>query len=119
MNNKILGELITTLYDITRTVQNEEYIKGCKNMYESCKAIIEKHKNEPDWIPCSERLPEGPKDGITDLDDLDEYIVTIDGAKGSTTLRYAGDGEWYDSVTQDFYKVSAWQPMPETYKEKS
>lgn len=58
MNNKILDELERTYQDIEKNVQNEEYIKGCKNMYESCRAIIKKHSGESEWIPCSERLPE-------------------------------------------------------------
>lgn len=66
------------------------------------------------WIPVSERLPEEPPEGMFELDKLEEYIVTIEGAKKATSLAYAGDGEWYrDGV---FYKVSAWMPMPENYK---
>jgi hypothetical protein len=69
------------------------------------------------WIPVSKQLPEEPPEGLTDLDDMPEYIVTIAGALESTTLQYMGDGEWCrDGV---FYNVSAWMPLPEAYKEDS
>ena len=47
---------------------------------------------------------------------LKEYLVTIYGAASSTALFYAGDGEWYDPVTQEYYKVMAWMPMPEVWE---
>lgn len=71
------------------------------------------------WIPCSERLPEEPQEGVVDFDTLEEYIVMIESAESPTVLFYAGDGEWCrDGI---FYKVDMWQPLPEAYspKEKS
>lgn len=70
------------------------------------------------WIPVEKRLPEEPNTGMMDMDALPEYIVMIAGAEQPTVLRYAGDGEWYDIVTKDFYKVIAWQPLPESYQPK-
>lgn len=80
--------------------------------------IIRSHSND-EWIPCSERLPEEPGDGLRDMDELEEYVVTIQGADISTTLKYAGDGEWYDPITDGFYSVVAWQPLPSTYCPKA
>lgn len=74
------------------------------------------------WIPCSERLPEE----VETTDDIEEmiyegnateYIVMIQGAKKATTLYYAGGGYWYDEVSQEYYNVKAWKPLPEPYKE--
>ncbi len=70
------------------------------------------------WIPVVERLPKEPENGMVDMEDLTEYIVTICGAERATALRYAGDGKWYDVETEDFYIVSAWMPLPEPYKER-
>lgn len=68
------------------------------------------------WIPVSERLPEEPEEGLTDIDECDEYIVMIKNAKIPTALNYAGNGEWYrDGV---FYDVIAWQTLPEPYQPK-
>ena len=75
--------------------------------------IAEEYNNG--WIPCSERLPEEPEEGLTDLDECDEYIAMIENADIPTALNYAGNGEWY--CDGEFYKVIAWQPLPEPYKE--
>ena len=68
------------------------------------------------WIPCSERLPEEPEEGLTDLDECDEYIVMIEDADIPTALNYVGDGEWYRDG--NYYKVNAWQPLPDPYHPK-
>ena len=70
------------------------------------------------WIPCEERLPEEPENGIEYMENLLEYNVMIKGASMATTLHYAGDGEWYDSMSQDYYTVVAWRPLPEPYQSK-
>jgi hypothetical protein len=46
----------------------------------------------------------------------DDYIVTIDGSKESTSLLWNGE-EWLDEV-QNPYRVIAWQPFPPGYKKK-
>ena len=77
------------------------------------------------WIPCSERLPEEPEELPTEDDFIEEmildgkfkeYNVTIYGAEKATTLYYIGNGEWYDEASGEYYKVIAWQPLPESYR---
>ena len=68
-----------------------------------------------DWIPCSERLPEAGK----------RYLVSAiwkdkDFEKSAVyDAVYGSDGLWhsynYEPVS---YKVIAWQPLPEPYKER-
>ena len=84
---------------------------------DKAKDIVQKVEKEYNngWIPCSERLPEEPEEGLTDLDECDEYIAMIENADIPTALNYAGNGEWY--CDGEFYKVIAWQPLPEPYKE--
>lgn len=74
--------------------------------------IIRKHINDG-WIPVNDRLPEEPPEYVDDEDDLEECIVMIDGAERPTTLKYAGDGTWWEDGT--YYHVVAWQPMPDSY----
>lgn len=66
------------------------------------------------WIPVRECLPEVPEG--TEDDDCPEFNVTIKGADKSTTLKYAPDGTWFDDYGE-VYKVIAWKPLPEAYKE--
>ena len=84
----------------------DEYIK------ERAKDIIRKHMNDG-WIPVEKALPPEPPEYVDDEDDLEQYIVMIDGAERPTTLRYAGDGTWWEDGT--YYHVIAWRPMPEVY----
>lgn len=65
------------------------------------------------WIPVKERLPEEPA-GLIEMEDLQEYIVMIDGAELPTVLLYIGNGEWCTAGV--FYKVVAWMPLPEPYR---
>lgn len=102
----------------------------------NCMKVIEKFvKQEADkfgtdtnvgsngWIPCSERLPEEPEitgDVEEDISNgkLNEYIGMIYGAEKPAILYYAGERCWYDEVSQDYYPVRAWQPLPEPYQSK-
>lgn len=67
------------------------------------------------WIPADERLPEEPEGDPIIMEELEEYIVMVKGAKEPTVLKYAGDEEWWDEITEGFYPVEAWQPMPDPY----
>lgn len=108
------------------TNRNSEKIAYCGkeqaiNIAISIVKEAEKEHNNG-WIPCSERLPEEfeATDYIEQMiyeGKVTEYIVMIQGAKKATTLYYAGDGYWYDEVSQEYYDVIAWKPLPEPYKE--
>ena len=91
---------------------------GCWVRYRAIEQVVKAQPviEVPRWIPSDERLPEEPSDGLHDMDNLAEYNVMIDGAAIPTTLYYAGSGEWYRDG--EFYKVTAWQPLPEPYTER-
>ena len=67
------------------------------------------------WVPVSERLPKEPRDGIRHVEDLPEYLVTIEGTSVVTMLIYIGDGYWWRDG--NYYNVVAWMPLPEPYRE--
>ena len=90
------------------TMADVEYIEKVLN---EVKEIVD---GDDGWIPCSKELPEEPDYGLKDMDELEEYIVMIEGAVKPTVLEYAGGGEWYrDGV---FYSVVAWRPLPAPYR---
>ena len=71
----------------------------------------------PEWIPCSERLPE--EDG--------QYLITVKYKHVNDSYEdiYAEHGEWYDGRWDMFCfghcgkveDIIAWMPLPEPYKE--
>lgn len=71
------------------------------------------------WIPCSERLPSKEERFKSYCRNIygAEYIVMIEGATLPTTL-YIGmtTNVWFDDE-HNRYRVIAWQPLPEPYKE--
>ena len=124
---KIIEEL-----EIERTTANNTFVKyemnvdlgrvfGLEKAIEIVKQEAEKFGTDTNvgsngWIPVSERLPKEPEEGLTDLDECDEYIVMIENADIPTALNYVGDGEWYRDG--EFYNIIAWQPLPQPYHQK-
>ena len=95
---------------ISRQAAIEWCLEGLNNMPSA--------QPEPQWIPCSERLP--GKHG-------EMYLVTIsDGSVYSCALQWdANKKRWYLSflnngkILVDYIDdVIAWMPLPEPYKER-
>ena len=107
-------ERLDSHIEIAKSEGDFSYIKPFEIAKGEVQNVAEEYNNG--WIPCSERLPEEPEEGLTDLDECDEYIAMIENADIPTALNYAGNGEWYRDG--EFYKVIAWQPLPEPYKSK-
>ena len=80
-------------------------------------------QQEPQWIPCNERMPEEKDAGILKklgIEKRSEDVLATVEVKGErmtiTTCTY--DGKWYWNMKYTFpdFKVVAWQPIPEPYK---
>lgn len=96
------------------------------------KEILEQEAKTGGWIPCSERLPEehdsmfikfkGTKKWSTAMFERksDEVIVTVadDAGRTVTTSAHTTDGKWWcDLVRIHGYRIVAWMPLPEPYRE--
>lgn len=74
-------------------------------------------ESEPQWIPCSERLPHG---SCSDL-----VNVSIHEDSGDTPFDYTScgwvttDGEYWIVDNEINNHVIAWMPLPECYKGES
>ncbi len=124
MNNCRVAELCEKLKKYEEICICPEKLKEISGLFlEKCqevnrlKADLEKQKSG--WILCSERLPEVPEEieGIEDDDQYPEFNVIIKGFNKATTLRFSSDG-WFDEFGF-FYKVFAWQPLPEVNRLKA
>lgn len=109
---KILEEIDETIERYGNNPYIDEKVTDLCYGLNRAKDIIRKHMNDG-WIPVNEQLPEEPPEEVDDEDNLEEYIVMIEGAERPTTLRYAGDGTWWEDGT--YYPVIAWRPLPEPY----
>lgn len=105
------------------------HVKVIQDMIEQLLAELEQDEKENGWIPVSERLPEDEK----------EYLVTLEKVYGipeklygiANYLKFGDAGYWnekkYGYLEWDkysdghggtkMYKVIAWMPLPEPYKE--
>ena len=78
---------------------------------------------EPQWIPCSERLPEEKDAGILKklgTNKRSDYVIATVEAKGErmTVTACTYDGAWHGDMKYAFpdYKIIAWMPLPEPYQ---
>lgn len=103
--------------------RNHAYLKGVRDCMKDV-AARPTIKLDSKWIPCSERLPEEKDTGI--LKKLgtnkrsDHVIATVE-VKGErmTVTACTYDGKWYWNMKHAFpdFKVVAWMPLPEPYRE--
>ena len=104
-----------------------EYIKGMPNtcnlfrwrspkrIKQGLVSIIAHEPKVSEWIPCSVRLPEEPKENpILNYKPLELYLVSIEGADYS--FRAFWNGEIFFDGFSKLENVIEWQPLPEVYK---
>lgn len=95
--------------------------------------IIKKQPKVGEWIPVTERMPEEHDSIFAKFYETDvvndmlwrtrskEVLVTIEYENGARTVKssHTTDGKWWieKKTTLSKFKVIAWMPMPEPYKE--
>lgn len=94
----------------TEKIKTKQLLKKVKELEEENARL---RSGQALWIPTKVALPPEPTE---EQESYNEYIVMIKGATEPTFLLYVGDGEWQD-ITDSPYKVIAWQPLPEPYRE--
>ena len=124
------GDGVVDLNDLykCRTQLQNEYLHDLNVL----KEFVDK-ADSLEWIPVSERLPEEHDSIFAKLYGTDkwndmlwrtrskEVLVTIEYENGARTVKssHTTDGKWWieKETTLSKFKVIAWMPMPEPYKE--
>ena len=86
------------------------YVKVIQDMIEQLLNDLEQDKKENGWIPVSEGLPE--VSGTYQVTCMDGRIYRSTYAKFQCKLK-----RWELTGARSYWKVTAWQPLPEPYKE--
>lgn len=108
----------------SHTELSKVFNKFTDEFYGICQLVAEQ-PTVNQWIPCSERLPEVTINPITN--DYQKYNITfkseMNGIEIYDTRQYSygvasGGNHWlHEGQIMDKY-VTAWQPLPEPYKEE-
>ena len=127
---KTMGRLINES-DLLKSI--EDYINGKKTLGQ-CIDDTPTAQPEPQWIPCSERLPENIRPVIVTWKNTDpaSYYQYIVGKHFTGTACYKnGKWYWYSSTTEDMLaeygrydseefdeaiECIAWMPLPEPWR---
>lgn len=116
---RLLMSKETTLIDVLSTVIDDLEGTGLDG-YKNAPTV----SAEPEWIPCSERMPEEKDAGILKKLGInkrsDTVLVTVEVKEGCITeTAHTTDGIWHWKMRYAFpdYKVLAWMPKPEPYRE--
>lgn len=88
---------------------------------EALRMAVRALEEKPRWIPCSERLPEMHTEEFED-DRLcvSDVVLVSDAGRVHTgcCVRFCERKHWWETEDGLVYKnVTAWMPMPESYKE--
>ena len=81
---------------------------------------------EPNWILCSERLPEEDCETGKCVQYSDFVLMSVEHKEDEETIVDYGhtvDGKWYSDYSDCFipqeWKVTAWMPLPKPYEVKN
>ena len=87
------------------------------NAVSEAKAVVLQYGTEPQWIPCSERLPEEYGNYLATMDDGDVQECTYSPEKNTPFMRGGWSTCEADGIVYlDIAEVIAWTPLPERYK---
>ena len=87
----------------------EKRVDTIKEMIEIVQEVAEEYNGG--WIACSERLPE--ESGTYIVNAIENSIIHVTFAKWMPRMK-----KWNLTGCRSYWKVNAWQPLPEPFKER-
>ena len=87
----------------------EKRVDTIKEMLEIVQEVAEEYNGG--WVPCSERLPE--ESGTYIVNAIENSIIHVTFAKWMPRMK-----KWNLTGCRSYWKVNAWQPLPEPFKER-
>ena len=87
----------------------EKRVDTIKEMIEIVQEVAEEYNGG--WIACSERLPEDS--GTYIVNAIENSIIHVTFAKWMPRMK-----KWNLTGCRSYWKVNAWQPLPEPFKER-
>ena len=120
------GETVAnSVEDILSELPTAQLGEDIRAMCGECDAWNQyKNYSQPEWIQCKERLPKEKDAGILKklgIEKRSEYVLATIEAKGErmTVKACTHDGKWNWDMKYAFpdYKVVAWMPFPEPWKD--
>lgn len=106
---KIIEKLENRQYENRHKLHNDEWNIGIDQAIEIVKQEAEQYNNG--WIPCSEDKPKEP--GIYNVTAYDGMKLRSTHAKWQPRLK-----SWNLTGTMAYWKVIAWQPLPQPFQPK-
>ena len=123
---------LSSYYDWMQDIVNRYKLVTARDfleMIEQLQEDLEQDEKENGWIPASERLPEDERECLVTLEKVYGTPETLFGI--ANYLKFGDAGYWnerkYGYLEWDkysdghggtkMYKVIAWMPLPEPYKE--
>ena len=127
-----IKERLSDYHDFAKKLADDHQMilaSDALEMIEQLKDDLEQDEKENGWIPVSERLPEDERECLVTLEKI--YGTPEISMGIANYLRFGNDGYWnekkYGYLEWDkysdghggtrMYKVIAWMPLPEPYKE--
>ena len=129
---EVIDTSLHLMFGIEREDGYEPTVREMADSMDLLKELVD--KSEPfEWIPVSKKLPDEHDSIFAKLYETDvvndmlwrtrskEVLVTIEYENGARTVKssHTTDGKWWieKKTTLSKFKVIAWMPMPEPYKE--
>lgn len=108
-----IKDRLSDYHDWIQDIVNRYELISAKDVLEMIEQLqddLEQDEKENGWIPVSERLPDAS--GTYQVTCMDGRIYRSTYAKFQSKLK-----RWELTGARSYWKVTAWQPLPEPYKE--